>query len=1605
MKNTLRLLVTVCTFLCTELYAGSLKVYLFPLEGAVAVSGRWQLDGGAWRSDGATVSVASNTTHQVAYKAVAGWITPAPVTVTIKSTGTTVLNATYIDGTSIRVNLTPSSGQWRVDGGAWKASGALVAGLTAASHLVEYTAVVGYNKPPSENVTPTAGQTTTLNRSYGIRSAQLTLTLTPVSAQWRINGGAWLASQAVATLAPGSYTIDYSAVNGYVTPDSETYTLTSGQIIGFARSYVPLADVTMALFPSSARWSVDGGPWQVGGAIVQNLGVGSHTISYSEVPQYATPPAETIALVSGQSLALTRTYIQLAQILIGLVPATGQYRLNGGAWQPSGTSFFVMPGDYTVDYSSLEDYDTPGFENITLTAAGIFATTRYYTSQKPTLHVDLAPSSGQWRVDGGAWQASSATVSELTTGTHTIDYTDVGEIYAQLPSETVSLGLRENAVITRSYPIKPPASLTITLNPTAAQWRVDGGAWQLNGATVANLSYDVVHAIDYAPVDGYLVPASETFTPYSGQQVSLSRTYTQLAMFGVTLNPMSAQWRIDGGAWQTSGAIVGNLSLAEHTIDYASVVGYITPPSETVMLVSGGNPPITRSYTHLAMFGVMLNPMSAQWRIDGGAWLNSGTIVENLSLGEHTIDYASAVGYITPPSEMVTLVSGGNPLISRSYTPLAMDGVMLNPMSAQWRIDGGAWQNSGAIVENQALGEHTIDYAPVVGYITLPSEMVTLVSGGNPLISRSYTPLAMVGVMLNPMSAQWRIDGGAWLNSGTIVENLSLGEHTIDYRSVVGYITPPSEVVTLISGGNPSITRAYTPVATLTVNLDPSNAQWRVDGGKWLASGVPAMVLQAGIRVIEYLPVPGYETPQPEEVELVLGETRTLSRSYRLGEFAILHRFEDTGNNTTTILGSDGALYCASSTGIVDSAGHIYRINQDGSGYQELKRFGSELFDGSGPIALFEGSDGVLYGCTRLGGGLPSAKGTIFRINKEGTGYAVLHVFDGLSQGATPSCLIESSGMLFGATTVGGAYSNGVIFVMGKAGTGYGVLASLPTYMGTQVQAITEGPGGYLYGTARSGGSYNAGTVFRISKSGTNLLLLKSFLGGTDGASPHAGLLAGIDGLLYGTVYSGGTANYGHVFRINPDGTGYTILHHFQGGIVDGRNSETALSEDANGILYGATLGGGTSQKGTVFRLYKDGSRYAILMNFTGDVRFGGMPRQRVIAAPNGVLYGSNTDGGFGGFGLLFKMYASGSAFTVLRDFGAPGGAYPYTSGIVASDGRIYGTTNFGGSKRYGVVYGMNRDGSGYTVLHQFLGTAAEGGYPYSNVAEASDGMLYGTNIGISGVGVLYRMNKDGSSYSMVHSFSGLENGSTPLANVIEGSDGALYGTCNAGCSPGFGGIYRTNKDGTNFTFIHTFGGGTSDGAGPFSGLVEAEDGRLYGTTPSGGASNLGTVFGVNKDGTGYRVLYHFAGITDGAAPSAGLCQGRDGFLYGTTPAQTGYNDGTVYRLAVDGSGYAVIKTFMDPYTGLSPSIFDTLVEKDGVLYGCTSAGGSFNKGVVYMLNVDGTVYRVLVNFGLDLTDGWSPSGLIMGSDGNLYGTTYNGAGGGTVFRCPLPIK
>jgi uncharacterized repeat protein (TIGR03803 family) len=541
-------------------------------------------------------------------------------------------------------------------------------------------------------------------------------------------------------------------------------------------------------------------------------------------------------------------------------------------------------------------------------------------------------------------------------------------------------------------------------------------------------------------------------------------------------------------------------------------------------------------------------------------------------------------------------------------------------------------------------------------------------------------------------------------------------------------------------------------------------------------------------------------------------------------------------------------------------------------------------------------------------------------------------------------------------------------------------------------------------------------------------LRLKSFGFVNESGSQPAGLLAGADGALYGTTTSGGTNYAGTVFRVNPDGSGYAVLHTFATNGVDGQSPAAGVVQGRDGFLYGTTPVGGSNQVGTVFRLDVSGSSYTLLHHFGTDLTDGSRPAGTLVQGKDGALYGATSFGGTNFLGTVFRLGTDG-AFTTLYHFGNfnEDGSSPVTL-LQGADGALYGSTSDGGTNGSGAIFVLSTNGSGYRLLYSF-GTVSNDGSLPAALVQGTNGNLYGTTSagGSASKGTLFSIKTNGTGYVLLHHFTGtLGDGGTPEMGLLQGANGWLYGTTrNGGSMQDDGTVYKLRGDGSGYQVIRRFTVITSlfydtfstDGQQPGP-LAQGANGMLYGATFYGGTSGggayqsegAGTLFTLATDTTGYAVIYDFSvSGGDGATPMSGLLSGQDGAFYGTTDSGGPGGQGTVFRINADGRGYEVLYGFgLSPIDGLNPQ-GGLSQGSDGTLYGTTTQGGyqgGSGSGGVFKINPDGTGYALLHSFGVFGIDGAGAlSPPLLAQDGNLYGTTADGGyespwgGFGTIYK------
>jgi uncharacterized repeat protein (TIGR03803 family) len=378
---------------------------------------------------------------------------------------------------------------------------------------------------------------------------------------------------------------------------------------------------------------------------------------------------------------------------------------------------------------------------------------------------------------------------------------------------------------------------------------------------------------------------------------------------------------------------------------------------------------------------------------------------------------------------------------------------------------------------------------------------------------------------------------------------------------------------------------------------------------------------------------------------------------------------------------------------------------------------------------------------------------------------------------------------------------------------------------------------------------------------------------------------------------------------------------------------------------------------------------------------------------------------------ILFAIQsATAQTFIELYPFNSSGnlsdGGWPEAGVVRDSAGNLYGTTFFGGT---GTGCDINFNGCGTafkvdssgneTVLHSFSG-AQDGWNPTSSLILDSAGNLYGTTAlgGAHGLGVVFEIDSSGNE-TIVHSFDRTD-GANPNAGLVQDASGDLYGTTQyggEGCDfKGCGTVFKLSPSG-QITTLHSFI--RFDGDGPLGGITVDSSGNVYGTTWLGGLYGYGTVFKIDASGHG-EILHHFSGGTDGANPMGSVVLDSAGNLYGSTSAGGNFYVGTLFMIDPAGNE-TVLYSFMGGLDGAYP-YSSLILDASGNLYGTVAQGGSTGAGSVFEFS-SGTL-NVLYDFA-GTTDGANPmGGLVMDASGNLYGTAVQAGtyGWGSVFEIEI---
>jgi uncharacterized repeat protein (TIGR03803 family) len=1117
-----------------------------------------------------------------------------------------------------------------------------------------------------------------------------------------------------------------------------------------------------------------------------------------------------------------------------------------------------------------------------------------------------------------------------------------------------------------------PASQTCTLTnngPTALNWSLaNTSAWftvspnagtLVQGGPAATVSASVAPAAASLPAGSY--SAALQFTDLGNnyvqnRQITLAvvtppvitaQPANQALLDGMTANfsvqtgpnaLMYYQWQengtnlTDGGlitGSATSNLTISNVSVtnvASYSVVLSNAAGSLASSNATLTIVPS-KPVIVVQPTNLsvvpgapASFSVAVvgnTPYSYQWLLNGTNLVNNSSFsgVTSNTLTVNSVLPADAGAYSVVVSNTLGTATSTNAVLS--VIPVTVPGLAMSPLWSFNDISSGETPYSPLTqgLDGNFYGttlEGGVDGDGTVFKVTTNGVLVTL-------LPFDYTDGAL------PY-------GGLAFSSGFFYGTTEAGgihgDGTLFRMTATGGIT----TLSTFNGDNGNY-----PIAGMTPGSDGNFYGTTLEGGDY-----------------------GYGT---------------IFRMTAAGALATLVSFNYTDGgfpSCVLVQGSDGNFYGTTEDGGTEGAGTVFKITTSGI-FTTLHSF-TGANDGAIPIpGLIQANDGNFYGTTYLGAG---GFGTVFEITSSGA-LTTRYTFTGGVDGGSPwGGLVQAAdGNLYGTTQDEGTYGFGTVFQIAPTGT-LATIAQFDGYLGANPgAALIQGKDGNLYGTTEAGGLDNEGAIYRLSISGPLQI--------TGQPADQS-------------VYNGGTALFSVAtfgaapvfYQWQQDGINLT-----NGGNFSGANSATLTISNAtanDAALYSVVVSNA---------LNSVASDDSVLEVIFSPPNITTQPASQTLVAGTTAIF---TVSALGDQPLSFQWQENG---TNLANGGAISGAATSSltiSGVTLANAGIYSVivsnAIFAVPSKSAVltVLPAALPGAAMTLLHLFAGTTADGAFPYAGLIQGKDGNLYGTaeSGGTDFEGTVFRSTLAGT-LSTLYSFTDGNDGANPYGSLVQGTSGLFYGTTSAGGSNGYGTTFRINANGADMTPLYSFED-SIDGAEPLAGLGQGADGNFYGTAFEGGSYSDGSVFKMTTTGV-VSALYGFTGGNDGGHPYlAGVIQARDGKLYGTTEEFGAYDNGTVFSMTTNGTLNTLVS--FDSIDGGFPEA-GVIQGADGNFYGTTDEGGSYGFGTVFRVTTSGALTTL---FSFDSTNGSFPAAaLAQGTDGNLYGTTSSGGAGGwgTAFR------
>lgn len=702
----------------------------------------------------------------------------------------------------------------------------------------------------------------------------------------------------------------------------------------------------------------------------------------------------------------------------------------------------------------------------------------------------------------------------------------------------------------------------------------------------------------------------------------------------------------------------------------------------------------------------------------------------------------------------------------------------------------------------------------------------------------------------------------------------------------------------------------------------------------------------------------------------------------------------------STIQSQNHELWGVTAGGGVHDGGTVYQLELDGSEHEIVHDF-SQIqggwpmfceFTSASNSKLIAGINGGRFG-----------NGIFIEYDIETNKYVELYCISDDIQGYDPTgkVLYTDDNNLFGMTRSGGVNNLGVLYKLNLNNMQYSKLIDFDGENGANpIGSLLLSSNGSIYGMTSGGGDDDSGVIFNYNIESNQYNKVHDF-GGADNGHPYGALVENTNGLLYGLS--------GSLFSLDPTNNNFEIISSFGGYLGEDPMGSLMLADD--GMYYGITTYGGYNNGGTIFQFDPNFSQLNVVYNCNDDESLAFSPIT-LVQAMNGKLYGLTYSGGDDNDGRIFEYDIVNNTYSDKYSLNDSSGYNPLTSFVKASNEKLYAFTMEGGIDNHGTIIEYDPITDEF-VKKLDLSYGESGNYPYGHLLQASNGKIYGTTSdgGVFDYGVLYEIDPSYNTYTVICNFDGDVMGATPYAGLTDGLNGKLYGLTS------YGGYYN---DGVLFEFdyinneiikkvnLHE----NITGAYPRNGLVLATNGLLYGATGKGGEFDNGCIFkydpvneicefeySFNSEGFAnlinlmqadndkfygtvgyfynneydyhlfeYEILtktltnkYHFS-EEEGAPIVGSLIQASNSLLYGVSRDGGENGFGTIFSYQINLEQYEICFEFDGIDSGENPygALFET---SDGLLVGIAKDGGEFDKGTIFMYDIDNNSFEKKLDF------------------------------------------